>query len=140
MDIVDQQTRSEIMSHVKSKNTIPELKFRKGLFARGFRYLIHGKLPGKPDLVFPKYKSVIFVNGCFWHGHDCPRFRIPSTNIEYWDAKIKRNMANDKRNHEALRSLGWRVLVVWECSLSRKAISDSLDMAADWLISADIHL
>ena len=140
MDTVDQQTRSEIMSRVKSKNTTPELKFRKGMFARGFRYRLHGKLPGKPDLVFQRYKSVIFVNGCFWHGHDCPRFRIPSTNVDYWKAKLERNMENDKRNHEMLRSLGWRVLVVWECTLTRKAITDSLDQAADWLVSADVHL
>ncbi|MBC7948908.1 MAG: DNA mismatch endonuclease Vsr [Chitinophagaceae bacterium] len=140
MDTVDQQTRSNIMSRVKSKNTSPELKFRKGLFARGFRYLLHGKLPGKPDLVFPQYKSVIFVNGCFWHGHDCPRFRIPSSNVDYWKAKFERNMANDKRNHEALRSLGWRVLVVWECTLTTKKISASIDQAEEWLVSADIHL
>lgn len=128
------------MSRVKSKNTSPELKFRKGLFARGFRYLLHGKLPGKPDLVFPRYKSVIFVNGCFWHGHDCSRFRIPSSNVDYWKAKFERNMANDKRNYEALRSLGWRVLVVWECTLTQKKIGASLDQAEEWLMSADIHL
>lgn len=140
MDTVDSKTRSYIMSRVKSKNTSPELRFRKGMFARGFRYRLHGKLPGKPDLVFPRYKSVIFVHGCFWHGHDCPKFRIPSSNIGYWKAKFERNMTNDRRNYEKLRSLGWRVLIVWECTLTQKMIGVSLDQAAKWLTSSDVNL
>ncbi len=137
MDTVDKLTRSRIMARVRSKNTAPELKFRKGLFACGFRYRIHGKLPGKPDLVFPKYRAAIFINGCFWHGHQgCKRSRLPSTNVDYWAKKIARNVSNESNNIGALHALGWRVMVVWECEMGA-GLRTKLDEAAEWLKSAD---
>ena len=137
MDTVNQQTRSRIMACVKSKNTCPELKFRKGLFALGFRYRIHGELPGKPDLVFPKFKAVIFVNGCYWHGHHgCPRFRLPTSNVDYWRKKIERNKFNDTRNIERLTDLGWRVLIAWECEINTN-LEKTLIEAVAWLKSTD---
>jgi len=143
-DTVDKETRSRIMARVKGKDTTPELMFRKGLFARGFRYRLHGgKLPGKPDLVFPKFRAVVFVNGCFWHGHEgCPRFRLPSSNVEYWSNKIARNLVNDIRNHSLLEGLGWRVLVVWECGIVGRGadLMRTLDDVAEWLESADRDL
>lgn len=107
------------MRAVKSKNTKPEMIVRKALHALGYRYRLNVKtLPGSPDLVFPKYRAVIFVHGCFWHGHACKRgARLPKTNQDYWRKKIARNMARDAKNSEALRALGWRVITLWECEL-----------------------
>lgn len=107
------------MRAVKSTNTKPEVKLRKALFALGYRYRLNVKtLPGKPDIVFPKYNTVIFVHGCFWHGHDCKRGRrIPKTNRAYWTDKIARNKARDIKHVKALADLGWRVITVWECEL-----------------------
>ena len=129
---VDAQ-RSAIMRAVKSRNTRPEIALRKSLFARGFRYRLNvGHLPGSPDLVFPKFRAVIFVHGCFWHGHDCPRgARIPATNQAYWIAKIDRNKARDRRNIKALRKMGWRVLVSWECR--QKELPKESARCARWL-------
>jgi len=141
-DKFDKKTRSRIMSRVKSKNTVPELILRKGLFAKGLRYRLHeDKMPGKPDLVFPKYRAAIFVNGCYWHGHDCSHFRMPTSNVDYWTKKINRNRENDERNRYALIALGWRVMVVWECSIIGKDanLNSILDSVADWLMSADTH-
>jgi DNA mismatch endonuclease (patch repair protein) len=106
-----------MMSGIRAKNTRPELIVRKGLHRLGFRFRLHGQLPGKPDLVFPKHDAVIFVHGCFWHGHDCPLYRLPSTRPEFWRAKIARNQANDLKVLAALRQAGWRTLTVWECAL-----------------------
>lgn len=106
------------MSGIRGKNTKPELAVRKALFAQGFRYRLHVKnLPGKPDIVLPKYRTVIFVHGCFWHGHNCRLFRIPSSNRAFWRAKIRRNQENDRKAVGALRKGGWRVISVWECGL-----------------------
>lgn len=118
-DIFDPEKRSSIMRAVKSKNTKPELALRKALHALGYRYRLNVKaLPGKPDLVFPRYKTVIFMHGCFWHGHQCKRGdRTPKTNRAYWSEKIARNKARDKKNAAALTALGWRVITVWECEL-----------------------
>lgn len=108
------------MSHVKSKNTAPEIKLRSILHRNGFRFRINRKdLPGKPDIVLPKYKAVIFVHGCFWHGHDCKRGQRPQTNVEFWDKKINKNMERDKQDIIKLKELGWRVMVVWECDLKK---------------------
>lgn len=113
--------RSKNMSHIRSKNTKPEELVRKYLFSKGFRYRKNVKqLPGCPDIVLPKYKTVIFVNGCFWHKHDCPRFVWPSSNQEYWTPKILKNVERDKSNAAALNAMGWRVITVWECELSPK--------------------
>jgi DNA mismatch endonuclease, patch repair protein len=120
-DIVSKEVRSKMMSGIRGKNTKPELLVRHGLFAMGFRYRLHKKiLPGKPDLVLPKYRTVLFINGCFWHGHDCELFRIPASNREFWKKKIAGNQANDARNHALLQQAGWTVISVWECAMKGK--------------------
>lgn len=107
-----------MMSGIRGKNTKPELVVRKALYSQGFRYRLHVKdLPGKPDIVLPKYRTVIFVHGCFWHGHNCHLFRLPSSNRDFWRAKIKQNQENDRKAVRALRKDGWRVIAVWECAL-----------------------
>ncbi|MEY9562246.1 very short patch repair endonuclease [Sinorhizobium fredii] len=113
------QHRSWTMSQVKSKDTSPEMTVRRLLHSMGYRYRLHGKnLPGKPDLVFAGRKKVIFIHGCFWHGHDCKRgARIPSTRQDYWLAKVGRNKERDARNVSSLEQAGWSVLTVWECEL-----------------------
>jgi len=119
------EVRSMNMSHIRSQNTKPEEKVRKYLFSKGFRYHKNvRKLPGCPDIVLPKYKTVIFVNGCFWHKHDCPRFVWPSSNQEYWIPKITSNVERDERNYSMLRNEGWSVIIVWECEL-KKAVADA---------------
>jgi DNA mismatch endonuclease (patch repair protein) len=132
-DIFTAAKRSEIMRAVKGSNTRPERALRKALFARGFRYRLNvASLPGKPDLVFAARRAVIFVHGCFWHGHDCARgARAPKTNAAYWRAKIARNRARDKESLGALRRLGWRALVLWECEL--KDMKRAASRAARWL-------
>ncbi|HOP20163.1 MAG TPA: very short patch repair endonuclease [Parvularculaceae bacterium] len=136
-DVFSAEKRSEVMRAVKGANTKPELKLRKALFARGFRYRLHARdLPGKPDLVFPRYRSVIFINGCFWHGHDCARgARVPKSNRDYWLAKVARNKARDEDIVKALAALGWRAYIVWECSLQN--VDDAADKAARWLKRAE---
>ena len=115
------------MSHIRSKNSKPEELVRKYLFSKGFRYRKNVRtLPGCPDIVLPKYKTVIFVNGCFWHKHDCPRFVWPSSNEDYWRSKIMGNVERDKRNIAELQKLGWTVLTVWECELKKKVIDATL--------------
>ena len=121
------EQRSYNMSKIRSTNSAPEEKVRKYLFSKGFRYRKNVKsLPGCPDIVLPKYKTVVFVNGCFWHMHDCPRFVWPSSNKEYWEPKIRRNVERDKINIELLQKEGWRVLIVWECELKKKVIEERL--------------
>ena len=106
------------MAGIKAKNTKPEMIVRRGLHAMGFRFQLHdGKLPGKPDLVFPKYRAAIFVNGCFWHGHECAHFKWPRTREEFWRAKIGSTKARDLVVLEALKQLGWGAEVIWECEL-----------------------
>lgn len=122
------EVRSMNMSHIRSKDSKPEEVVRKYLFSKGFRYRKNVKaLPGCPDIVLPKYKTVIFVNGCFWHKHDCPRFVWPSSNEEYWRPKIMGNVERDKRNIAELQQLGWTVLTVWECELKKKVIDATLE-------------
>ena len=127
-DVHDPATRSYNMSRIRGKNTRPEMVVRKFLFAHGFRYRLHDpKLPGKPDIVLPKYKTVIFVNGCFWHGHKgCPYFVLPKTHTEWWLQKIKRTMARDKVAEIALNVKGWKVIVVWECELKKYHLTATL--------------
>lgn len=119
MDIWDKEKRSEVMSKIRSKNTKPELALRKALFARGFRFRVNDKrLPGKPDIVLPKYKTVIFVHGCFWHKHEaCKYAYTPKTNTQFWIEKITSNVERDKINTEKLAATGWNVLIVWECEV-----------------------
>nr|WP_255570087.1 very short patch repair endonuclease [Cohnella sp. CFH 77786] len=111
------------MSKIRSKNTVPEMIVRKYLHSKGFRYKLHGKkLPGKPDVVLPKYKTAIFIQGCFWHAHEgCKYYRTPKSNTEYWSQKICKNVSRDQRNQQELRDNGWSVIVVWECELKRDA-------------------
>ncbi|MEM9617297.1 MAG: very short patch repair endonuclease [Pseudomonadota bacterium] len=118
-DVFTPEKRAEVMRAVKSKDTKPELTLRKALHALGYRYRLNVKgLPGKPDLVFPKHHAVIFVHGCFWHGHDCKRgARIPKSNTAYWLEKIARNKLRDKKSAAELKKLGWRVITVWECEI-----------------------
>lgn len=122
-DVMTTEQRSRCMAAIKGKDTMPEMIVRKYLFSRGLRFRIQvRKLPGNPDIVLPKYKTVIFVNGCFWHGHeDCRYFRLPKSNVEFWKAKIERNVARDVRNEVALKALGWRVVRVWECEIKTVA-------------------
>lgn len=128
------EVRSMNMSHIRSKNSKPEELVRKYLFSKGFRYRKNVKmLPGCPDIVLPKYKTVIFVNGCFWHKHDCPRFVWPSSNEDYWRPKIMGNVERDKRNIAELQQLGWTVLTVWECELKKKAIDATLEQLEERL-------
>ena len=118
MDTLSPERRSALMKRVKRSSTKPEVTLRKALHRLGFRYVIGDKrLPGTPDLVFPKYKAAVFVHGCFWHGHECRQGKAPSSNVEYWGPKIVANRARDARKEQALRDLGWRVLTVWECAL-----------------------
>lgn len=117
-DIVSPAVRSRMMSGIRGKNTRPEMFIRRALHARGFRYRLHRSgLPGKPDLVFATRAAVIFVHGCFWHGHDCPLFRLPSTRPDFWREKIESNRVRDERVKAELAVLGWRQLDIWECAL-----------------------
>lgn len=119
MDIWDKEKRSQVMSKILSKNTKSELTLRKALFAKGFRYRVNDKkLPGKPDIVLPKYKTVIFVHGCFWHKHEaCKYAYTPKSNTEFWIDKITSNVERDKTNTEKLSVAGWKVIIVWECEV-----------------------
>lgn len=119
MDNRSKEARSKNMSHIPSKNTKPEETVRKYLFSKGFRYRKNvAQLPGKPDIVLPKYRAAVFVNGCFWHGHQgCKWFVRPKTNTEFWDAKFQYNIERDQRNYNKLKDMGWRVFVIWECEI-----------------------
>ena len=127
--------RSMNMSHIRSTNTKPEETVRKYLFSKGLRYRKNVKqLPGCPDIVLSKYKTVIFVNGCFWHHHDCKRFKWPSTNEDYWRNKINKNVERDAINNEKLRLSGWRILTVWECELKKDVQSERLEQLYNEII------
>ncbi len=121
VDVHEPEVRSYNMSQVKGKNTKPEMLVRKFLHSNGFRYRLHVKdLPGKPDLVLPKYNSVIFVHGCFWHAHeDCEYFKMPKTRTKWWKEKLYGNKKRDKKNVKELKDSGWKVLIVWECELKQ---------------------
>lgn len=118
-DVHDKKTRSYNMSQIKATNTKPEMIVRKFLHANGFRYKLHDKAqPGKPDIVLPKHNTVIFVNGCFWHGHaNCKYFVVPKTRTRWWSNKINTNKANDEKAVKALKKDGWKVIIIWECKL-----------------------
>ena len=119
-DIFSQTKRSDIMSKISSKDTKPESLVRKFLFSKGFRYRINVKtLPGKPDIVLPKYKTIIFVNGCFWHGHNCKKGKLPSSNTDFWKEKISNNKSRDAKNSDLLVKLGWKVIIIWQCEISK---------------------
>ncbi len=136
-DIVDSATRSRMMRGIKGKDTKPELRLRRALHAGGFRYRVHVRdLPGKPDIVLSRYRAVIFVNGCFWHGHDCPLFRLPATRTAFWRDKIDGNRARDARAARELLAAAWRVLTVWECAFRGKGavgFEDTVSRTIAWL-------
>lgn len=129
------------MAAIKAANTKPEMQVRRALHLKGLRYRLHAKdLPGKPDLVFPRFRAVIFVHGCFWHGHDCHLFKMPTTRRDFWESKISRNLANDEKAVSALRDAGWRTGVVWECALkgrTRLDFADAMQALARWVRSGE---
>ncbi len=138
-DTVSAAQRSANMARIRGKNTKPELLIRRLLHAAGYRFRLHGaargtRLPGKPDLVFAGRRKVIFVNGCFWHAHrNCPKFRLPRTNTEFWRSKLERNRRRDRETVEQLLAEGWRVAVVWECSITGRRRADKIANVAEWL-------
>lgn len=144
IDIVDSITRSRMMAGIKSRNTKPELLIRSLLHNRGFRFRLHVKdLPEKSDIVLPKYHSVIFINGCFWHGHqECHLFRLPATRTEFWQEKIYRNQTNDSRAIDLLLANNWRVCIVWECSIrgAKKDPEKVISTIAEWLTGDELFL
>lgn len=127
-DVHDKATRSYNMSRIRNKDTKPEMLVRKFLFANGFRYRLNDKkLPGKPDIVLPKYKTVIFINGCFWHGHEnCKYFRLPKTRTEWWKEKIECNIENDRKKQTQLTEAGYKVIIVWECEIKDKSFYSTI--------------
>ncbi len=133
-------SRSEVMARIGSKDTRPEMIVRQGLHARGIRFRLHRKdLPGRPDLVLPKFQSAIFIHGCFWHSHeDCRNFRIPKTRAEFWTEKLSTNKLRDQRNIETLRGGGWRILIVWECETRRTSVAPLMDQVVGWLQGNDV--
>lgn len=127
MENISKEKRSKIMSAIRSRNTRPEMIVRKYLFSRGFRYRVnHPRLPGHPDIVLRKYRTCIFVNGCFWHGHDCPKGHLPRTNQEFWTKKINRNKQRDKEEQRRLAEMGWHCITVWECELASDKREETL--------------
>ena len=143
-DIVDRQTRSRMMAGITGKDTKPELQIRKALHALGYRYRLHAKdLQGRPDIILPKYRAAIFVNGCFWHGHDCHLFKMPKTRTEFWQKKIEGNTIRDKLARKTLASQSWRVLVIWECALkgkTRLGLEKTISQITSWLSSGSNNL
>jgi DNA mismatch endonuclease (patch repair protein) len=120
MDHVTKSRRSTMMGAVQGKNTAPEMIVRSAAHSMGLRFRLHGELPGRPDLVLPKWKTVIFVNGCFWHQHEgCKRAALPKSRVDFWQTKMERNVQRDNANYSRLAEMGWRVVVLWECELGR---------------------
>jgi DNA mismatch endonuclease (patch repair protein) len=138
-DVVDKKTRSRMMAGIRGKNTKPELILRRALHKNGFRYRIHdSRLPGKPDIVLPMYKALIFVHGCFWHRHmDCWWNTSPSSNTAFWKDKLARNAERDARHMEELRSQGWRIAIVWECSFRLSNAEQVAIEVKNWLKSQE---
>ena len=136
-DIVDSATRSRMMRAIRGKDTKSEVRLRKALFAQGYRYRLHPEnLPGRPDILLPRYRAAIFVHGCFWHGHDCHLFRLPATRADFWRQKIMGNRKRDFLVQERLAGEGWRVLTVWECSMkgrTRMPFDELVARVSDWL-------
>jgi len=142
-DVVDKQTRSRIMASIRGKDTKPEMVLRRALHARGFRFRLHAKnVIGKPDLVFPRFRAVVFVHGCFWHRHqDCRYATIPSTRPEYWQAKFEANVRRDNAVRAALIDSGWRVAIVWECALRKIGqVPVATDILSAWLRSEEMQV
>ena len=140
-DVHDKATRSRNMAAIRSADTKPEMIIRRGLHARGYRFRLHDRrLPGRPDLIFTKFGAVLFVHGCFWHGHNCHLFKWPGTREEFWRKKIEASVVRDGASNESLHTAGWRVGVIWECALKgrhRQATSEVLNAISDWLSAPD---
>ncbi|RFS17342.1 very short patch repair endonuclease [Emticicia sp. C21] len=139
-DVHDKKTRSYNMSQIKGKNTKPEIMVRKFLFANGFRYKLHDKkLPGKPDIVLPKYKTVVFIQGCFWHGHTgCRYFIMPKSNTEFWIEKIGQNQKRDIVKFSELEKLGWHVYLIYECELKKDKKEQTLNSLVKFLKEREV--
>jgi DNA mismatch endonuclease (patch repair protein) len=137
VDTVSKERRSEIMRNIKGVHTTPELLVRKYLFKYGFRFSLHRKnLPGTPDIVLSKYKTVIFVSGCFWHGHiGCVKSGLPKTRVEFWETKIFRNKERDSLNIKKLEKLGWKVIVIFQCELKKKDLDRTMASVIERLVS-----
>ena len=131
------EQRSRCMSKIHSASTKPEINVRKALFSKGYRFRVNVKtLPGTPDIVLPKYRTIIFVNGCFWHGHDgCKHYTVPETNTEFWVEKVRRNKERDAVNVQRLESLSWGVITIWECELKSKVFQDTITKVETALVS-----
>ena len=145
MDIVNKEKRSEMMSGIRNKNTKPEIIVKKGLFKLGYRYRINHKIFGKPDIVLKKYNTVIFIHGCFWHGHiGCDNFKIPKSNTMFWIEKIDRNRKRDGDVLNYLRATGWRICIIWECAVRGKSqllnIDKTISKISDWIKSKSIWI
>ena len=139
MDIVSPEVRSRMMRGIRTRDTKPEVLFRKGLHRRGYRYRLHPKgVPGKPDLVLPRYNVAVFVHGCFWHFHECSLFKMPTTRRDFWQAKLSRNRDRDQRVVGEIGETDWRLLTVWECAFrgpSRIGLDEVLGLVQPWLVS-----
>lgn len=139
MDVVSREKRSSMMSGIRSKDTKPEMKIRKALYSRGYRYRLHSsKIQGKPDIIMRKYNAVIFIHGCFWHGHNCKLFRLPKTRTAFWENKINTNRERDRKVVSILQKDGWRIAVIWECSMRGKGkmdFEDIMDRLTEWIES-----
>ena len=142
MDVVDKKTRSRMMSGIKAKDTNPELLIRGLLHRQGFRYKLHDKsLPGSPDIVLPKYKAIVQVQGCFWHKHDCHLFKWPSTRTEFWKVKLSGNRNRDENNAQKLQDLGWKTLIVWECAIKgseKLSLNELRQTLRYWLVNDNL--
>ena len=131
-DVLTPQQRHRCMSNIHSKATKPEMVVRRWLWAHGYRYRLNVKsVPGKPDIVMRKYRTAIFVNGCFWHGHeDCKQFVLPKTNTDFWQTKIARNRERDQRNYDELTHAGWQVIILWQCKLTKQELEPTMQQVA----------
>jgi len=139
VDVLSPEQRRLNMSRIRGRDTKPEMLVRRGLHARGLRYKLHDRtLPGRPDLVFPKYRTAVFVHGCFWHAHGCLLSKLPTSRRDFWTKKLEGNICRDRKAVEALRAMGWRVLVVWECALRgphRMSYEALVDSAASYIMN-----
>lgn len=141
-DVVDKATRSKMMAGIRGRNTQPELALRRALHREGFRFRLHERrLPGRPDMVLPRWRTTIFVHGCFWHRHaSCRYATTPATRPEFWTAKFAANVKRDGHNAAALRALGWRVATVWECALRSDRIDTTITTLSDWIRRGDVSI
>ena len=140
-DVLTPEQRRVVMGRIRGKDTKPELLIRRGLHAQGLRYRLHKTdLPGRPDMAFPKCRAVVFIHGCFWHGHECSLFRWPKTRATFWADKLNRNRQRDQDTLVAMAAAGWRVLVIWECALKgrhRKDLADVLTAAREFVLKGE---